>query len=732
MAVSPISPEEFKKLYKNFEGSDTEFAEFLNKKFKTNLDGKAIYMRRSRLGIKTKNPKKIGDTAGFRKYIKNFKGKEIYKGFVLDTANRFGIDRGTAGNIIDDIRPDIKDLPYKATKETLRKAAVVKKNINYLDNKGFKEQYKLFKPKITGSDQEFADFLNEKGFRSTGGKPFTAKGVFARRSRSEIPGKNITTRGQVFSDDFILKEAKRLNINTEGRDISTIRSRVFDSRGRESFIKQHGEKAFLDREREYRKTTQARIAADPLRSAQYKESKAKSAAKRMFGLIPVEKTPKGLFWRDLVENSLRFKDGKLPESHIQFLNSKEIRPTSISAAKNIKLIDINVLDKNGKPKVLTYDNFLKHADDNSKRYGMSSKDLLKEYDKKRFIQQDYKLRDLLNKKIYKRYDPTNFANRSVFSPFHIHHPAGRARNAFNVQLGVGSENMAENALRTRFKKNFDIAKTLTDKKDAMKNYINDVSDNLEVRIKNVPYGKRETFEKMVTRVGGEKILTNEQRGAIKLYDSASQKGKDFLEARIGCSKGCFVQTIVNNPEEVSKLTKSVMPSIKYNTEVGAFVNTGTDDVASQAELKTWADDNPMEVKVGEAKPGILRKTGKALAHIGLPLPTAAMDAYFVGRQIEEGKSPTEIAKDPFNWLGLATMDPLTKAAGVADKSGKLASVMRLGMSPGMIRGATRFLGLPGLALSTGLTAYDQYQKYKNKEGFIYDLFNREEIDNAQV
>jgi hypothetical protein len=78
------------------------------------------------------------------------------------------------------------------------------------------------------------------------------------------------------------------------------------------------------------------------------------------------------------------------------------------------------------------------------------------------------------------------------------------------------------------------------------------------------------------------------------------------------------------------------------------------------------------------------------------------------------------------------MSPLTKAAGYADKSGKLASVMRLGMSPGMIRGATRFLGLPGLALSTGLTAYDQYQKYKNKEGFIYDLFNPEEIDNAKI
>ena len=175
-----------------------------------------------------------------------------------------------------------------------------------------------------------------------------------------------------------------------------------------------------------------------------------------------------------------------------------------------------------------------------------------------------------------------------------------------------------------------------------------------------------------------------------------------------------------------------LPGITYDKVKGAFVNTATDDVVSQAGLKTWADDNPMPVKVGEAKPGVLRKIGKAVAHVGLPLPTAAMDAYFIGREIEEGKSPEEIARNPLNWLGLATMDPLTKAAGMAEKSGKLASVMRLGMSPGMIRGATRFLGLPGLALSTGLTAYDQYQKYKNKEGFVYDLFNPEEIDNARV
>ena len=178
--------------------------------------------------------------------------------------------------------------------------------------------------------------------------------------------------------------------------------------------------------------------------------------------------------------------------------------------------------------------------------------------------------------------------------------------------------------------------------------------------------------------------------------------------------------------------KSTRGVLEWDDILGGFVDSANpSEVVSQRQITPWARENPMPVKVGEAAPGILRKTGKALAHIGLPLPTAALDAYFIGRQVEEGKSPTEIAKDPFNWLGLATMESLSKATGAIEKSGKLSSIMRLGMSPGLIRGASRFLGLPGLALSTGLTAYDQYQKYKNKEGFIYDLFTPEEIDNTE-
>ena len=92
--------------------------------------------------------------------------------------------------------------------------------------------------------------------------------------------------------------------------------------------------------------------------------------------------------------------------------------------------------------------------------------------------------------------------------------------------------------------------------------------------------------------------------------------------------------------------------------------------------------------------------------------------------MDEGKSTAEIAKDPLNWIGLAAMEPLSKVSGVAEKGG-MNAVLRLGLNPATIRGITRFAGLPGLAISTAMTAYDQYKKYQNEEGFVYNLFNKE-------
>ena len=252
-----------------------------------------------------------------------------------------------------------------------------------------------------------------------------------------------------------------------------------------------------------------------------------------------------------------------------------------------------------------------------------------------------------------------------------------------------------------------------------------------------------------------------------LYDSQPKGAplRKYFEKEIAkCADGCFVKVANKNPEKILKnafddpklislleggqvTTADKLPrpddakladtfketNLRWNNDVGAFVTGNEDDIASQADIKKYAADNPMEVKVGEepvktaTNKSVLANVGKALARVGAPLPTAVLDSYFIGQQVAEGKGTAEIASNPLNWLGLATMEPLSKVAGIAEP-GKLNTALRLGLNPATIRGITRFAGLPGLAVSTAMTAYDQYQKYKDGEGFIYNLLNQKGIE----
>ena len=180
--------------------------------------------------------------------------------------------------------------------------------------------------------------------------------------------------------------------------------------------------------------------------------------------------------------------------------------------------------------------------------------------------------------------------------------------------------------------------------------------------------------------------------------------------------------------------KSTAGVLEWNSVRGGFVDSANpSEIVGQNQIKSWAADNPLPVKAGTEdafKPisnSLLKNVGRTLAKVGAPLPTALIDSYFIGKQIQDDKPAAEIAKDPLNWLGLATMSTLTGAGGLTKAGvaapGAMSSILRMGMNPGLIRGISRFAGLPGLAISTGLTAYDQYKKYQNEEGLIYNLFN---------
>ena len=485
-----------------------------------------------------------GDEAALKKHLKNYKGKIINKSAV---AKQFGYKdkaavnrllkelgktellksphplRGPGRKVIAELQslPDgsaIKlyeladklDVDPDVVKTALKKPEIIKKNItttsygpDFLDNKKFKELYKDFK----GTDKQFAEHLNtQTKYKSATGGPFSSRSIETRRRKLNLKSKNpnpFVVEG--ISNKQVLSEAKRLGVETKGVSLKELRRKTAQRRGDEIHrMKMKTDPKYVERYRKYKEVSDARIKANPELLEKKKEQQRAWARKnRPYGGIPHTKSPKGYLWRDLVDNAIRYQYGRLPDSHIKFKNPKQKFPTSAPKTEAVELIDTNVLDKKGKPKVITYDNVLEHINDNQRRYGMSSKDVLNEYEKKIFIQQNPELRDQLNRKMYKAYDPSSPRGRAVFSPGHIHHTAGRGQNAFNIQFAPGTANLRENALRTKFKKDWQVATTLSDKKAVTRRYLDAVPEDIEVRLKKVPYGSRPTLMKQIKTIGGK-------------------------------------------------------------------------------------------------------------------------------------------------------------------------------------------------------------------------------------
>ena len=113
----------------------------------------------------------------------------------------------------------------------------------------------------------------------------------------------------------------------------------------------------------------------------------------------------------------------------------------------------------------------------------------------------------------------------------------------------------------------------------------------------------------------------------------------------------------------------------------------------------------------------LKTLGRGLAATGTPLGLAAFEPLHIAGQVQQGDSLGEIATNPWNYAGLAFADDLSKFA-TKGLGPNIAKAMRLGISPAALRIGSRFLGLPGLALSLGISGYEMYDDYKKKRGMF--------------
>jgi len=178
------------------------------------------------------------------------------------------------------------------------------------------------------------------------------------------------------------------------------------------------------------------------------------------------------------------------------------------------------------------------------------------------------------------------------------------------------------------------------------------------------------------------------------------------------------------PEEVAEVGKMV-------GQVGAMLGGATVALGLPDVKKT------IEERRAIGKSPITGTLAKGFYRLGSPFATAAFTAPQI---LDEEITTKDIVTDPLNYLGLATMETFGKRAGtiaapVAARApgilgfakdfgslknvgeavpGKLNALLRLGLSPRVIAGASRFLGIPGLIASTGYSLYD-YLSNKESE-----------------
>ena len=178
-------------------------------------------------------------------------------------------------------------------------------------------------------------------------------------------------------------------------------------------------------------------------------------------------------------------------------------------------------------------------------------------------------------------------------------------------------------------------------------------------------------------------------------------------------KNMLIDMITNPINEIPQESSAVVDAQLPAIGAGAVAGTA---VTAPSSLKAFRDKALGAKKSGVTMTG-LKGLGRGLGTLGTPLGLLATEPLFIGGQIAEGDSLGEIATDPINYLG-ASFLPYTDKLVSTGLSPQIAKAMRLGISPGALKTVSRRFGLPGLALSLGISGYETFDDYRNKRGFF--------------
>jgi len=222
------------------------------------------------------------------------------------------------------------------------------------------------------------------------------------------------------------------------------------------------------------------------------------------------------------------------------------------------------------------------------------------------------------------------------------------------------------------------------------------------------------------------------KNAATTFLKFAGKGKAFaITAGVGAGAGALVKQFRNDEPDTYLSDENQMKAMLVDTvEEDTLGKAAIGGELAAAGLAVPGSGALYKARRGKGF-GVARSAlgpvGKAASGFATPLGMALTTPLNVANQIRQGDSLEDIATNPLNYLGPAFAGTLTREATRGmNPQGILAKGLRLGMNPATIRAGSKFLGLPGLALSLGYEGYDQYKKYQEGEGFLYNLLNKDE------
>ena len=184
------------------------------------------------------------------------------------------------------------------------------------------------------------------------------------------------------------------------------------------------------------------------------------------------------------------------------------------------------------------------------------------------------------------------------------------------------------------------------------------------------------------------------------------------------------------------------PPIKYNDELGAFVDPLNDEKVSQATMLDWAANNPMPTAAVASAPllskTVRKGTGKLLKGLLSTLGSSAAGLGFAGltvkENLDEGKNIVDATVDPL--VGVEMLFPEAAkrfgGKGVQNTLGRILSLGRVGtmMTP-------LGLGITGLGIGKELynaaqTEQDRINEMRENDPIAYQEYLAEQQELMDV